>query len=246
MSQDGHQSSDPGLAPHSFFVPMVDLLAGVVFLLVIMLAASVLVTRADFGQAQAMQAELQRISAELEAARTAERLLLDPRRQADRDRRLMLERIATLIASQGYAVDIDPEAGALSVTGHGTFGAAAAPGEAGEELARVVGDALARELPCLVPPDANAANCDGYGSSRLETVSVTATAPGASPDPSQAARVRSLRLFSQMASHQPGLLGLAGADGLPIMTYGAAITHQQAGGGEALVVQFQMSLPPLP
>lgn len=235
MSQDGHQSSDPGLAPHSFFVPMVDLLAGVVFLLVIMLAASVLVTRADFGQAQAMQAELQKISAELEAARAAERLLLDPRRQADRDRRLLLERVAAIIGSQGYVVETDPEAGALSVTGQGS-----------EELAGVVGQALARELPCLVPAEANPANCDAYGSSRLETVSVTATAPSETPDTVQADRVRSLRMFSQMASRQPGLLGLAGADGLPIMTYGAATSHLPAGGGEALVLQFQMSLPPLP
>ncbi|MBL8581330.1 MAG: hypothetical protein JNL61_03750 [Rhizobiaceae bacterium] len=237
------------LSSHSFFVPMVDLLAGVVFLLVIMLAASVLVSRPDFGKAQSMQTELRRIAAELETARAAEHLLLDPRRQADRDRRLLLERLAGRLAGRGYQLSVDAERGTVAVEARDAFrDGAIALEPAGQALAAAVGDALAAELPCLAVPATNADGCAGYGDARLETVEVLAS-PSRMTMPAggavSTARALSLQLLSSVAAAHPALVALAGERGVPLMTYGEGASGA-AEGPEGLVLRFQMALPPIP
>ena len=54
---------------HGYFIPMVDMMAGVVFILVVLLASVNLVSRDDFTEAAEASAEIQRIQAELDAAR---------------------------------------------------------------------------------------------------------------------------------------------------------------------------------
>lgn len=244
MARFDHRAGEEGLAPHSFFVPMVDLLAGVVFVLVIMLAASVLVTRPDFGAAQAMQAELQRISAELEAARAAERLLLDPRREAEAARRLLLERLRARLAAAGLVVQVTPDDGRLAVIQAGlSAGNAGGAGENANPVLQSVADALAAELPCLAAGASGVVDCGIYGKAMLETVEIIA--PSEPADSNAEARSRSLSLLSEIAELRPSLIVLSGASGAPILTYGVADVAP-GGGTDRFEMKFQMRLPAMP
>jgi hypothetical protein len=234
---------------HSYFVPIVDMLAGVVFLLVIMLAASVLVSRPEFGQTEQMQAEIARISRELQDAKAKERHYIEPRRQARVAMGVLLGRLSSALEKAGFSTSVNADDGTISVGGEGIFDPSGKVlGDRGRALAGALAAVLARELPCLArAPAGDAALCGGYGGARLDSAMITVPRNGAN-----SARAQALQLLSAVASAAPGLLTLEAPDGAILMRYGKgdqAAPKAAATGGvpvSPMALRFQMDVPAIP
>lgn len=236
---------------HSYFVPMVDMLAGVVFILVILLAASMLVTRNDFAKAQKMQVETAKIKAELKQAEKEKRLYLDPRRRAELATRVLLKRLAASLTQQGYEVETSIPDGRITITGADAFDTAGpALTVAGRRLANNLGMLLAQQLPCLAGQRAGLAQCNGYPGIRLQTVQVSVPitqVPGKMDLDPALADARSLALMSGMVGGQPHLMALHAPGGAGIFTYISGSAQKEPGSAsKALSLEFQMAVPPIP
>lgn len=243
----GTDSSDftAGASQHSYFVPMVDMLAGVVFLLIIMLASSVLVTRQDFSQAEQMEKEIARISAELEAARTNEQLYLEPRRRAKAALNELLTRVVASLRKSGVAATADPETGRITVAGDliPFAGAGSKISENGQQIAQALTRALQDEVPCLAANQPGGPDCARYNGVKLETVLLAA--PSSVAQVSEAlSKARALALLSEMTAQSPGLLELKAEDGADLLAYGVQ-PGTTSGATGAVELLFQMALPPI-
>jgi hypothetical protein len=233
---------------HSYFVPIVDMLAGVVFLLVIMLAASVLVSRPEFGQTVQMQAEIARISKELQDAKAKEKRYIEPRRQARAAMRVLLDRLSAALGTAGFSAKANLDEGTLSIGGADIFDPSGKTlEERGSVLAGILAGVLGRELPCLArAPGGDPAVCGAYGGARLDSAMITVPQNGA-----DTARAQALRLLSTIASAAPGLLALEAPDGAILMRYGKGDPAQAAPGADRqsvspVTLRFQMDVPAIP
>ncbi|HVW54785.1 MAG TPA: hypothetical protein VHC00_03810 [Rhizobiaceae bacterium] len=234
---------------HSYFVPIVDMLAGVVFLLIIMLAASVLVSRPEFGQTEQMQAEIARISRELQDAKAKETRYIEPRRQARMAMGVLLGRLSSALDKAGFSANANPDEGTLSIGGGDIFDPSGKVlGDKGMALARTLAGVLSGELPCLArTPAGGPAACGPYGGARLDSAMITVPANGA-----HSARAEALRLLSAVASAAPGLLALEAPDGATLLGYGlggppSPASSSSAGQASAPVtLRFQMDVPAIP
>ncbi len=235
---------------HSYFVPMVDMLAGVVFILVILLAAATLVSRNEFKPSEKAQAETARIRAELEAARRQEHLYLDPRREAALATRTLLDRLANGLRQAGYTVETSPADSELTVRGIAAFtGNEPSLSTKGGRLAADIAEILGRELPCVTSGRPASSRCAAYPAVKLETVEVRAVAPA--PDGhdlgGQPADAQSLVLMSAMIAARPNLLGLRSPGGTGVFTYGG-VAPESPGAltPDTIALRFQMAVPPIP
>jgi len=252
-------ASAPGEG-HSYFIPMVDMLAGVVFILVILLAAATLVSRdefvktetsqsatakaeADMQAALKMQAQAQQI---MEQAKQIEKIYLDPRRQVEIATQTLLERLAESLTRQGYQVETNLTESRLSVLGSQAFaGDAANLSAKGEQLSRDIAAALGDELPCLTTRPAGLAQCAFYPQVRLETAEVQVVetpATGQTGDASLA-DARSLTMMSAIVGGQPGLIALRTPSGTSILSYAGDVKGGAGTGEEAVTLRFQMAVP---
>ena len=253
---------------HGYFVPMIDMLAGVIFILIIMLAAVSLVSRNDYpttekqklinqisselwkdsvgeqqvrevaqelGRSLSMQAEIDRISKELDRDRRLDATHIEPRRQARAALALLLQRLQKALSSQGIASEIFPDDGRLVISRPGIF---AADGEAlsadGVKVAGALAGALAAELPCLARNAAGSAACPAYRRARLDAaaVVVAGTGPAGREGESEA---RALTLLSAIGADRPALLTEAAVDGYRLLGYQAvAALPATASAGAAL------------
>lgn len=236
----------------SYFVPMVDMLAGVIFILVILLAAVSLVSRDEFPQVEAMQEEVRRIEAELAEARRMESAYLDPRRVARQARKLILARLQDRLSAQGIDSDVLSEEGSLVVRG-GPFYADGTIRltEAASTVAAALAQALARELPCVAADQPATPECAAYGSAQLDEATIVTRAPaGGEPAPAERAESRALGFLSAMAGARPELLAQKAVDGRRLLDYRtgpADAGGEPAGdnGDDAITLTFTMNVPPL-
>ena len=234
---------------HGYFIPMVDMMAGVVFILVVLLASVNLVSRDDFTEAAEASAEIQRIQAELDAARQIEQRVLEPRRTADAALATLLERLARHLSDAGIAAIADPATGRLDIADDASRAAdAEVPDtDADAHLAAALSAALSAELPCLAPGGSAAAttDCAAYGGARLDRGLVVArSGPEAGPEAENRASARALSLLSQAVARSPALLGLRAVDGEALLGYrGAGATSADE---PTLSLTFQFDRPPLP
>lgn len=252
--QDAEQAS------HSYFVPMIDMLAGVVFILVIMLAAVSLVQRDDFKQAGAMQAEISKIAAELAKARQMEVTYIEPRRIAREALELLLKHLHDQLAAAGITSQPLPDEGRLLITAPEIFAAnGTSLSDGGKAAATTLAGAMIAELPCLTRQAPATPACAAYQGAHLDAASivVAGAAPGINPDEAEA---RALSLLSAAAAARPALLAQRAVDGRKLLDYRAAQpaaipagaqpaaipagTPQAAGDG--LELDFVMNVPPLP
>ena len=234
---------------HSYFVPIVDMLAGVVFLLVIMLAASVLVSRPEFVQTERMQAELAKISRELQDAKAKERRYIEPRRQARMAMGVLLDRLSSALDKAGFSANANPDDGTLSIGDGGIFDPSGKTlGDRGRALARTLAGVLSGELPCLArSPAGSPAACGAYGGAHLDSATIMVP-----PNGVNAGRAQALQLLSAIASDAPGLLALQAPDGATLMGYGqdgAANKGTPIAAGQPvapITLRFQMDVPAIP
>jgi len=237
---------------HSYFVPMVDMLAGVVFILIIMLASVSLVSRADFSMAANNQAEIKRIQAELEKARLLEARYLDPRRTAETALRLLLSRLQDGLAHRGFQSETKPEEGRLIVISDIQSDPLLAPPQGVVQVADVLAEVLGAELPCLADGAQPAPNpCAAYPVARLDTVAI-AVRPGNGSVNVTPATGEALSLFAEVAHAAPTLLALRAPGGAPLITYrglspleGTSDEHHKPSTGR-IELQMQMEVPSLP
>ena len=203
---------------HSYFVPMVDMLAGVVFILIVLLVSANLVSRDDFVTAQKAQS-----SAPAGKATPANDLPLDPRRQVELATRMLLDRLSRTLEARGYHVDSNVAEGRLTITEVDAF-AASQPGLSpqGDVLVAALAGTLSTELPCLSGAARTAQRCRGYPDVRLETAQVEVV-PGSGSQADQVlADSRALSVMSATIGRQPGLLALRSPGGVGLFTYAAA------------------------
>lgn len=203
---------------HSYFIPMVDMLAGVVFILIIMLAAVSLTSRSSFSEAERMQADIQKIRQELAEARAAEQKYIEPRRLAEKAVRLLLQRLSQTLAEKGVSAEIRPQQGMLIIPADAGF----APGgvtlsDSGRKIANVLAAALGHQLPCLAPGvQKDMSVCTAYpAAARLNRVVIAvnfAGSDGSTETPAQVS-AQALGLFSSIARDEPDLLALQATDG---------------------------------
>jgi hypothetical protein len=237
---------------HSYFIPMVDMLAGVVFILVILLASTMLVSRNDFADAAAANAEIARINAALQAARNEERRVLEPRRRAHRALRQLLDRLDANLNGSSTPHRIDYDAGRLSIAADALFQpGSAALDDGGRRLAKTLATALGNELPCLAKSPTQTPACADYDGAVLEQVILAYRPDTANPGIDTAtATARALALLSQVAVTTPALAGLVGADAGKLLTHASfapaptdAKTADRADKAATIVLQFQMEIP---
>jgi hypothetical protein len=239
---------------HSYFVPMVDMLAGVVFILIIMLASVSLVSREDFSTAVESQAEIKRIQAELEKARLLDARYLDPRRIAEAALKLLLNRLQDGLARRGFESESRPEEGRLIVTSEPRMASVPASRQNGAAVADALAGVLAAELPCLAEGGHPAPeSCAAYPAARLDTVAIVFRSyeEKDETDATPATRL-ALSLFADVARATPDLLALRAPGGARLITYRGlsarqtpSSEHPEASSGQ-IEVHFQMDVPPLP
>lgn len=240
-------SLEPGLnsSQHSYFVPMVDMLAGVIFILIIMLASSTLVTRQDFGQIESTKKEIARISAELNAARAQERLYLEPRRRAKVAMQTLLARLAASLESEGFRTVQDTDAGRIAITGNVSpfSNSVSRLGRDGQRFAETLAKVLENEMQCLAVNAHPSAGCAVYGDVKLETILLTAPSSNAQiGDPVK--KARALAMLSAVVASSPPLLELKADDGADLLSFG--LQHGASiGPDDSVELQFQMALPPI-
>lgn len=230
---------------HSYFVPMVDMLAGVVFLLIIMLASSTLVTRQDFGQIESTKKEIARISAALDAARAKERLYLEPRRRAKLAMGALLENLAASLDKQGFRSVLDVEDGRIAVAGNVnpfSIGVSRLDSD-GQRLAEALAEALENELQCLAANSPSSVNCAVYDDVKLETVLLTAPSSDAQVG-NPLKKARTLAMLSAVIASSPPLLDLKAEDGADLFSFGLQ-QGTPIGSDGSVEVHFQMALPPI-
>ena len=220
------------VATHSYFMPMVDMLAGVVFLLVIMLASSMLVTRPEFAQTEAMEQEMARIQAELDKARATDRLYLEPRRRARAATELLLTRVSDRLRRDGIETAAAPETGMLTFAAMQPFAERGLSAD-GDRLTKALSIALAAELPCLTVTAPKTGDCADYRDVRLQTVALIVP-PDADTGQTKA---NALRLLTEIGNAEPRLLTLTEEGGSDIMT--TAVGQN----GEPFALRIDMAVP---
>ena len=234
---------------HSYFIPMVDMLAGVVFILMIMLAAVSLVSRDSFPQIEGMQQELKRIQEQLVAARAMQQRYIEPQRLADKALRLLLERLEGALRAQGIEATAEPEEGALLLQLSAAFASQAVALEPrGITLAAVLATLLKQELPCIAPGlPAEPAVCAAYPLARLGRAIVSITSATEAADFSEG---RALSFLSNMVRFQPELLALQARDRDHLFRYAGAQSKQLYSDDQsaALLMKllFRMDVPEIP
>jgi hypothetical protein len=248
---------------HGYFVPMIDMLAGVIFILIIMLAAVSLVSRDDFHKAGAMQREIKQIQAELEQARQAEKTYIEPRRIARAAMERLLQRLQGELAAKGVAAQIFPDSGRLLVAAPGLFDGSGIEltGE-GRRVAGALAAALETELPCLARRAPADAACAAYAHAYLDEATVVVTGAGKAGADGQGA-ARALAVLSAIAADRPGLLLQQAVDMRRLLDYRAeealpaAVTPAAApaaaaasaavpADGTTIELAFTMNVPPIP
>lgn len=259
---------------HSYFVPMVDMLAGVVFILVILLASVTLVSRSDFAATSEMSSELAKITAELEAARALDSAVLEPRRNADAALKLLLSRLEESLARRGVKSEGDAARGRLVVPVSALFqpGSVRVTGT-GQRVSEALAEALVEELPCLSPgsPEAGA-DCAAYPPARLSRTIVTVQPTPSSGPTGPRDNAKALEVLSTLVRARPALLSLRATDEGDLFIYrgsadvSAPVAVPERRGGsnpatdadsssrgdvaavaaEGLELIFQMEIPPVP
>jgi hypothetical protein len=211
----------------NYFIPMSDLLAGVVFVLLILIMSLALVIRPDFVVSERATAEMKRIAAELEQARALERQFIEPREAASRALEMILERISMSLASTGLPNVLNKQAGTIEMSSRLFFDEG---GHILSETGRTRADQLAlilsQYLGCVSNiPRPRPELCVGIPDARLKRILVAShvgpfdkTINGV-PTAGVLTAARALGIYSHLAEKAPILLQLQDPHGQPAVEF---------------------------
>ncbi len=228
-------SGRAGLYPQrNLYVPMADLLAGLVFILIIVLQAVALVARDDFARSDEVLREAQRIEQRLARLREIEASEVRPREQLEETLREVVAAIARDLKARGLDADALPDGQRIAIATAPLVSAGSIAPDA-RVTALALGETLERWLPCLRPGRPRA--CPGAAQPDLLHLLVMAAAPdGASGGAAAAAA-----LFAEFAASRPALATARNRDGAALVDM-----RGQAGTRHAVELTFIPARPPLP
>ncbi len=223
-----HDGDEPGDEDDSYFIPMADMLAGILFVILILLMSFAIIHYPSAPQAADAQRAWHRQVAEIVAARA--RLLGDIRRD---------------LAADGVAAELDLASGVIRIPAAPLFG----PGQptvspAGRHAATSLAAVLMRRLPCYLPATA----CDAAAGARLDRFAIDVEATGADlaagtlREPRLLAGARALSLLAGVVAAAPGTYGLTGAGGQVIAAEGIAA----GAAASSVLLRPVMAFPPPP
>jgi hypothetical protein len=196
----------------NYYVPMADLLAGLVFILIIVLQAVALVAREDFAKADEVMRETRLIEARLEKLRAIERSLILPRERTEATLAAVVEAIARDLAGAGLDARIADDGRRIAIRGP----ALATPEGFSPQLPRTadaIGGALERWLPCLRPD--RPASCPGAGGASAAEIRIEIRAARGAA----AAGATAAALNAELALRRPELAVRQGPDGAPLVSF---------------------------
>jgi hypothetical protein len=202
---------------------MVDMMAGVIFILIILLVSVALVAREDFVTTEAAQREIQRIEADLQRARSAEQSYLEPRQRAKEAAMLLLSRVRDELVSVGITATLDPELSLLRVARTAFFNNGLVLSDDGDRAATTLAAVLARYLPCVTDAP-KAPECAEFPVAHVDrmVIAVHGPNPGASAavsDPMAATSAQALNLYARIVRERPMLIGLHASEKQPVLGY---------------------------
>ena len=236
----------------SFFVPMVDMLAGVIFILIIMLVSVALLARDDYTKVETSQKEITAIQKELDAARAAEATYLVPRRQANEALRALIDRISKDLRDGGVSAVTMTGPDRLRLDATAFFAGRASLSDGGEKAAAMVSNALARNMACLTDLRVSA-KCGNLPDARLARVVVAVHSPkepGEAIDAQSLTDVQAVNLFAELGRVNPMLASLRNPAGQKLLGYASlgdsVLATDPAPNGPRLEIIFEMFVPPLP
>jgi hypothetical protein len=207
----------------NYFIPMSDLLAGVVFVLLILIMSLALVIRPDFVASERATAEMKRIAAELEKARALERQFIEPREAASRALEMILDRMSMALASTGLPNVLNNHTGSIEMSGRLFFGE-------GEHVLSETGRARADQLALILSQYLGCVSniprplpelCTGIPDARLSRVIVAShVGPldkrmNGVPTAAVLTAARALGIYSRLAEKAPILMQLQDPHGQP-------------------------------
>jgi hypothetical protein len=230
--------------PHSYFPAMADMMAGMVFLLMILLAAMTILTKIEASHDEVAAPQVQELQRRIE----------EQRRIAEEQRNVLLALIQGDLDRDGLTARVDYDNGVVRLATADFFanGEVATSG-AGEQKLRLFLDVLRARLPCYVGSTADT-KCPPTAGQRLAIVRLDAFTAAA--DARQAGGVttavelsqaRAVTVLSQLLANQPALYFLRAPDGSRLWrsaAYGAQWSPAPTLSDQSHIdLQLQMALP---
>jgi hypothetical protein len=230
--QDVQNRQNAGL--RNYYVPMADLLAGLVFILIIVLQAVALVAREDFARADDVMRETRRIEERLERLRAIDREAIQPREQTEASLRSVVEAIVRDLVVAGIPATVEREGRWVAIRGLSLVTAEGlAP--ALPRAADAIGTTLQRWLPCLQAE--RPASCPGLvpvQATQIRIDAMTSRGPAA-------AAAAGAALNADIAVRHPGLAVRGGPDGAPLVAFRGLVAAE-----DGIEIAFQIQRAPVP
>jgi hypothetical protein len=228
------RTAKPPFPIRNYYIPMSDLLAGLVFILIIVLQAVALVARDDFAKSDEVVRETRVIEARLAALREIERTQIRPREQTEAALRDVLEAMAADITARGLAAAVNPDGRQIVLTIKPLVSGGSVSAEA-RLIAGTLGQVFSRWQPCLAP--GRPTTCPGLGAPKLsQVVWMTSSAGDAAIGGAAAAA-----LYAEMSVQHPALTQQRNRDGAPLHDFRGRASPQAE-----IVLNFGIVRVPLP
>jgi hypothetical protein len=200
----------------SYYAPMADLLAGILFIILVLLMSFAIIHYPDADSVPVSPLAQTRPETEPEVDARARRLLM-----VNRERLLLLQAVVADLAAESIAAHVDPANGGVVVDTALFKRGAFRPSFTGERDAMTLGRILKRRTACHV---ARPTECGEPNPARLEAIFLdVSTGPddlvGArqSLEPQAFAAARALSLMGAVVDGEPSLLALSAASGPPLV-----------------------------
>lgn len=227
MAEGAVQHGDAGGADNRYYMPLIDLLASLVVILVLIIAASVVMQRPDFATAEQTQHATERLRQIEERIRALELTYVYPRDPAaGLARRVALQLRETLVrADRRTPVELHGHEAALIVPTTALFRSddSLRLVAQSEPLLAVLGAALVREVECASHAGDSCVDLQGGALSRVLVLvrparasasepSLDETRPGAIP-PAEVVRIQAAQIVAGLLASIPAVARLRGPDG---------------------------------
>ena len=204
-----------------YYVPLADLLTGLIFILMVLVAALSITQREDL------------IAAE-RAAKDAAGVGRASQVPAPRDPtvdglRILTQKVSADLDKHGIAHEVDARAGRIFLAHNRAFSGPvdAVINEQGREFARAVAESLRRYLPCVVSVlMERPSQCAAIPAVRLERVQIAVRTEGETAPDAFGARdvvalsaAQALSIFAAVLESQPALAALYDTQGRPVLEF---------------------------
>lgn len=207
-----------------YYVPLADLLTGLIFILMVLIAALSITQREDLQNAERVETERRRVESRLAELREIESRIIEPRERAAEALQLLTSAISADLSARGVAHKAEPRAGRIQISLGEIF---AAPGDAkvsphGQEVARAIADAFRRALPCLAASSIGDPEvCRPLPAARLEraVISVRTDADAAMGDLAAISGAQALSVYAAILGFEPHLTTLYDSFARPILEF---------------------------